>query len=154
MIHSHYDVTWAARAELMKGVFDVWGLTLIQEPSLEWKGYLYCYTCKHLAGYQCAIWVCIDFLNLKGREWQKKKKELILFLLIVIIIVIWCSYDWSFALIYNNSNIYLCAKIYFVYKIKNIVSKRDSPVKCSIDLLKMFIYVLQWDNKWCVTIWF
>ena len=47
----------------MSEVFGIWGQTLIQQPSLEWKGYLYCYTCKPMAGYQCAIRVCIDFLK-------------------------------------------------------------------------------------------
>lgn len=33
---------------------------------------------------------------------------------------------------------FLCAKVYFVCKNKKVVSKRDSIVKCSIELLETF----------------
>lgn len=39
---------------------------------------------------------------------------------------------------------YLCTKIYFVYKMqKKLFSKRDSSVKCSIELFAMFVHILK-----------
>lgn len=53
-------------------------------------------------------------------------------------VLIWLT----FALSYDNSEMYLCTRIYFLYKNKNIVSKRDSFVKCSIELFQTFVHIL------------
>lgn len=57
MPHEQWVQNWWMGSLVSEGVH--W----LNSLSLKWKGNMYCYTCKPIAGYQCAIQVCIDFLK-------------------------------------------------------------------------------------------
>lgn len=79
----------------------------------------------------CYVSLCRLSLNLRGGNTLEKRTLLELY---------GAHMTDLFALIYYNSEIYLCTKISFVCKNENtFVSKRDSYVKCSIESFEMFV---------------
>lgn len=104
--------------------------------SLEWKGDLYCYTCKPIAGYQCAIQVCIDFLKSNRNTLKKWLLFLELYGVHMTDLLHWFITIAKYTCVRRST---LCAKC------KNIVSKRDSSVKCSIELFEIFVYILPYS---------